>query len=220
MIHPNDRKTLPVTLPPRQDAINSQAGPARQSLLSKLVDEGRFLRQWAGNPLSIGAITPSGPDLARAMAAYLDPSLAGRVVELGPGTGVVTQAILERGISPDSLVSIEYCADFAALLRQRFPGVAVVRGDAYNLGESLGDHAPLAGVVSSLPLFTSPYDKRRALIVDALDRLQPGAPFIQFSYALVPPVREESGVFSVTKSGWILKNMPPARVWVYRRTSS
>lgn len=190
------------------------------SLLAKIRDEARFVRQWLGNPRSIGAITPSGPDLARAMAGFLDPASAGRVVELGPGTGVVTDAILKRGIDPSRLTSIEYCSDFAALLMQRFPGVQIVRGDAYDLEASLdADMVELAGVVSSLPLFTSPYEKRRALIMDALDRLAPGAPFIQFSYALVPPVKAEAGLFTVSKTGWILNNVPPARVWVYRKVA-
>lgn len=188
------------------------------SLLAKIKDEARFVRQWLGNPRSIGAITPSGPDLARAMADFLDPARTGKVVELGPGTGVVTDAILKRGIDPSRLTSIEYCTDFAALLTQRFPGVHIVRGDAYDLDASLdAEMVELAGVVSSLPLFTSPYEKRRALVMDALDRLAPGAPFIQFSYALVPPVKAEAGLFTVSKTGWILNNVPPARVWVYRK---
>ncbi len=193
---------------------------ASTTLLSKLADEGRFLRQWAGNPLGIGAITPSGPDLARTMAGFLDPQASGPVVELGPGTGVVTQAILERGIDPPNLTSIEYSGDFAKLLAERFPAVQVRQGDAYNLASSLGETSALAGIVSSLPLVNSPYDKRRALILDGLDRLQPGAPFIQFSYALVPPVREEVGQFTLQKTGWIWANMPPARVWVYRRPAT
>lgn len=190
------------------------------SLLAKIRDEARFVRQWLGNPRSIGAITPSGPDLARAMAGFLDSASDGRVVELGPGTGVVTDAILKHGVDPQKLTSIEYCSDFAGLLTQRFPGVQIIRGDAYDLGTTLGaDVDRLAGVVSSLPLFTSPYEKRRALIMDALDMLTPGAPFIQFSYALVPPVKAEAGLFTVSKTGWILNNVPPARVWVYRKAS-
>lgn len=188
------------------------------SLLSKIRDEARFVRQWLGNPKSIGAVAPSGPDLARAMASFLDPSYDGKVIELGPGTGVMTDAILARGIEPQNLTSIEYCADFAGLLTERFPGVTIVCGDAYDLEASLdGDVGELAGVVSSLPLINSPYEKRRELIMDALDRLAPGAPFIQFSYALVPPVKAEAGHFTVSKTGWILNNVPPARVWVYRK---
>jgi len=204
--------------PPKHGSSPSE--PARPSFFSKVMDEGRFLRQWAGNPRSVGAISPSGPQLARAMASYLDPDNTGPVVELGPGTGVVTQAILERGIVPSNLTSIEYCSNFASLLRTRFPSIDVVQGDAYDLAASLGDQPPLAGIVSSLPLLTRPYETRRALILDALGHLAPGAPFIQFSYGLAPPVREEAGLFSVSKSRWIWNNVPPARVWIYRRVPS
>ncbi|MBV6659064.1 MAG: methyltransferase domain-containing protein [Devosiaceae bacterium] len=186
-----------------------------------LLDEGRFFRQWAGNPLAVGAITPSGPDLARAMANYIEPSLPGPIVELGPGTGVVTKAILARGVETAKLTSVEYASDFTDLLRKRFPAITVVQGDAYDLHGCLGAaETPLAAIVSSLPLFTQPTDKRRALVLEGLERLAPGAPFIQFSYALVPPVREEPGLFSLARSGWIVRNMPPARVWVYRRTQA
>lgn len=190
------------------------------TLLNKIRDEARFIRQWLGNPRSVGAISPSGPDLARAMAGFLEPSADGKVLELGPGTGVVTDAILKRGVDPTNLISLEYCPEFTRLLTERFPAVQIIRGDAYDLEASLDpDLGDLAGIVSSLPLFTSPYEKRRALIMDGLDRLGPGAPFIQFSYALVPPVRAEAGYFTVSKTRWILNNMPPARVWVYRKSN-
>lgn len=209
----------PVTHAP-QPAEPGTPAP-RQNLVSKLLDEGRFLRQWAGNPLKVGAISPSGPDLARAMAGFVDPAVPGPVVELGPGTGVVTRAILARGIAPGRLTCIEYADDFARLLRARYPAVSVVTGDAYDLGAALGPAgAPLAAIVSSLPLFTSPPERRRALLLDALSRLAPGAPFVQFSYALVPPVRAEPGRFTVSRTGWIVRNMPPARVWVYRAAAS
>lgn len=211
-----------MTIQPSSSARASEKTDAlpRPSLVAKLLDEGRFLRQWAGSPLTIGAICPSGPDLAARMASFIDLAIDGPVVELGPGTGVVTQAILERGIAPERLTSIEYCQNFAALLGDRFPEIDIVRGDAYDLETLLGNteqRAPLAAIVSSLPLFTSTPEKRLSLILDGLDRLAPGAPFIQFSYALVPPVRAQPDRFTFTKTGWIVRNMPPARVWVYRK---
>lgn len=204
-----------MSLPPSPEPGVSAAPP--RNLLAKLMDDGRFLRQWAENPMCVGAVAPSGPDLAKAMAGFLVPTTSGPVVELGPGTGVVTQAILARGIAPDQLTCIEYSDRFVRLLQNRFEDINIRQGDAYDLASSLGDHAPLAGIVSSLPLLSSPARKRRTLILDALERLAPGAPFIQFSYSLVPPVREEPALFSLTRTGWIWNNMPPARVWVYRK---
>lgn len=200
-----------------------QLSTARErGLAAKLADEIRFLRSWAGNPLTTGAVSPSGPDLTRRMAGFAELDRPGSVLELGPGTGVVTRAILERGLALERLIALEYNEDFCALLRRRYPSMEVVRGDAYSLSDSLPEVAPgsLASIVSSLPLFSRPQADRRALLVEALKLLQPGAPYIQFSYAMSAPVPPEPGFFSVERSGWILKNLPPARVWVYRSAAS
>lgn len=191
----------------------------RARLLTKVREEVRFLRNWAGNPLTTGAVAPSGRALARLMASFIEQQRDGKVVELGPGTGVVTQAMIDRGVPPEKIVSIEYSSDFVALMRDRFPGVNVVRGDAYALEPQpeLGTDRPLASVVSSLPLFSRPPHERRMLLARALDMLEPGAPFIQFSYALFPPVKPEPGAFETDVTDWIVRNVPPARVWIYRR---
>ncbi len=181
-------------------------------------DEVKFLKTWASKPLTTGAVTPSGRALARAMAARIDPAWTGPIIELGPGTGVVTAALLERGIDPGRLVAIEYNPDFARLLQNRFPASRVIEGDAYGLKRTLGLHGieEAAAVVSSLPLFTRPPLQRRDLLAQAMDLLPEGRPFIQFSYALVPPVAPEEGAWSLDVSDWILLNLPPARVWTYR----
>lgn len=184
-----------------------------------LPDEIRFLRQWFDNPLKTGAVAPSSPSLARKMASYIDPSMGGKVLELGPGTGVVTQAVINRGITPNRIIAVEYCNRFVDILSDRFAGALVVQGDAYDFEALRQDHIhePLTAVVSSLPLFTKPLEQRKRLINLALDALAPGAPFIQFSYALVPPVPEAEGDFELEVSSWVVANLPPARVWVYRR---
>jgi phosphatidylethanolamine/phosphatidyl-N-methylethanolamine N-methyltransferase len=157
------------------------------------------------------------------MAARVDPTTAGLVVELGPGTGVVTEALLERGIAAERLISIEYDADFCRLLRRRHPDVHVVHGDAYRLrraAEPFFDPAldrPVAAVVSSLPLFTRPLPERIRLLDEAFQLMEPRAPFIQFSYALVPPVPRGAGGYEIERTGWVVRNLPPARVWIYRR---
>jgi phosphatidylethanolamine/phosphatidyl-N-methylethanolamine N-methyltransferase len=186
---------------------------------SRLADQLRFLKNWATAPLKTGAVAPSGPHLTRAMAAAADEGRDGSIVELGPGTGVVTEALLARGLAPERLVLVEYSADFAALLRARFPGATVVEGDAYALPGVVAGHvnAPLAAVVSSLPLFTSPEEKRIALAEAAFGLLSAGAPFVQFSYALVSPVPDRVPGMRTEVSGWIWRNVPPARVWTYRR---
>lgn len=184
-----------------------------------LSDQLRFLRNWASKPLTTGAVSPSGRGLTRLMASFVDPADKLPVIELGPGTGVVTAALLERGVAPGRIVSIEFNPDFCRLLRQRYAGVRIVEGDAYGLNTTLQGwvDGPVSAVISSLPLFTRPPETRRQLIVDALERMPVGRPFIQFSYALVPPVPAEAGKFTVEKTSWVIRNIPPARVWIYRR---
>ncbi|MEM1044780.1 MAG: methyltransferase domain-containing protein [Pseudomonadota bacterium] len=194
----------------------------RKRLISKVRDEVRFLKSWAGNPLTTGAVAPSGRKLAQLMAAYVEPERAGRVLELGPGTGAVTRALIRRGVQPEKIVSIEYNGNFATMMRERFPAISVVEGDAYALRACthMGTDRPLASIVSSLPLLSRPPRERRALIEKALDLLEPGAPFIQFSYGFAPPVKREAGNFELEKTRWIVSNVPPARVWVYRRPTA
>src|SRR6201987_2839564 len=121
-------------------------------------DEVRFLRSWIDKPLHVGAVMPSGKLLARTMAHYVDVDADGPVVELGPGTGAITSALVERGVDQKRLVLVEYNPSFCALLRDRYPQATVVQGDAYTLRASLGDalKAPASAVVSGLPLVTKP----------------------------------------------------------------
>ena len=191
-------------------------------LRHKVLDEVRFLKNWLDKPLMTGAVAPSSPALARLMASHVDPDVPGLVVELGPGTGVVTQALIDRGIAAERIAAIEYNPDFCTLLRRRFPGVHFVHGDAYRMRHSLGDlvagrDTPVAAVVSSLPLFTRPLPERVRLLDESFELMAPGAPFIQFSYALVPPVPHGAGRFEIERTGWVVMNLPPARVWIYRR---
>jgi phosphatidylethanolamine/phosphatidyl-N-methylethanolamine N-methyltransferase len=183
------------------------------------LDEVQFIRSWLDMPLTTGAVMPSGKLLARTMASYVNPSIEGPVIELGPGTGAVTEALVEQGVAPSRLVLVEYNASFCRLLRNRYPDATVVQGDAYGIERLLGGllAQPAAAIVSSLPLVTKPFKKRMRLFVDALDMLVPSAPFIQFTYAVGSPIpRKLSGVTAET-SERIWMNLPPARVWVYRR---
>ena len=184
----------------------------------RLNDEVRFIRSWIERPLTMGAVTPSSKQLARAMARYVDPHGQGPVVELGPGTGPVTEALVEHGVDPKRLVLLEFNPKFCQLLGQRFPQATIVHADAYRLRESLGGltRHEAAAVVSGLPLMTKPLRARMRLLREALALLQPNAPFVQFTYAVVPPIPKLTGV-KVEASERIWRNMPPARVWVYRQ---
>jgi len=185
----------------------------------RLDDEVRFIRSWIERPLSIGAVTPSGKLLARTMASYVDPASDGPVVELGPGTGPVTGALVEAGIAPSRLVLVETNPAFCRILRTRYPEATLVQGDAYSLRRLLETLLiqPAAAVVSGLPLVTKPIKMRLRLIRDAVDLMLPGAPFVQFTYSVAAPLPRRLGGFSVEASERIWMNLPPARVWVYRK---
>src|SRR6266511_4206869 len=185
----------------------------------RLDDEVRFIRCWIEKPWTTGAVTPSGRALARTMAAYVDPSRAGPVIELGPGTGPVTEALLAKGIDSSRLVLVEFDPTFCRLLRARYPAATVVQGDAYALKRLLGGvlQEPAAGVVSGLPLFTKPLRMRLRLLFEAFGLLSSGAPFVQFTYNAVPPIPKRLDRVSVEASERVWMNIPPARVWVYRR---
>ena len=184
----------------------------------RLDDEMQFIRSWFEKPLSTGAVMPSSKALARTMAGYVDPQSNGPVIELGPGTGPVTEALVQRGVDPARLVLVEFNPDFCRLLRTRYPAATVVQGDAYRLRRLLETmvREPAAAVVSGLPLVTKPLRTRLRLISDAMGLLAPGAPFIQFTYAMVPPIPKALSGIKTESSELIWLNLPPARVWVYR----
>ncbi|CAA2143646.1 MULTISPECIES: rRNA adenine N-6-methyltransferase family protein [Methylobacterium] len=186
-----------------------------------LEDEARFLRSWFERPLVTGSVTPSGKMLARMMASYVDPRVPGPVIELGPGTGPVTEALIRRGIEQERLVLVEYNPDFCKLLQKRFPRATILRGDAYNIRETIGDllTEKAAATVSSLPLFTKPLEQRLDLLNATHTLMHAGSPFVQFTYAVVPPIPErcDAGSYTASRSSRVWLNLPPARVWVYRR---
>jgi phosphatidylethanolamine/phosphatidyl-N-methylethanolamine N-methyltransferase len=198
---------------PLQTSVRASKKPLR------LDDEVRFIRSWIEKPLHMGAVMPSGRVLARTMAHYVDINGTGPVVELGPGTGAITNALVERGVDQKRLVLIEYNPGFCALLRDRYPQAKVVQGDAYTLRDTLWNvlSAPAAAIVSGLPLVTKPMLTRLKLIRDAFAALSPGAPFVQFTYSVVPPIPKSLPGVITEASERIWMNLPPARVWVYRK---
>ena len=198
---------------PLQTSVRASKKPLR------LDDEVRFLRSWIEKPLHMGAVMPSGRLLARTMAQYVDPHGTGPVIELGPGTGAITNALVQHGIDQKRLVLVEYNPGFCALLRDRYPQAKVVQGDAYRLRDTLWNvlGMPASAVVSGLPLVTKPMLTRLKLIRDAFLALAPGAPFVQFTYSVAPPIPKSLPGVSTEASERIWMNLPPARVGVYRK---
>ena len=183
-------------------------------------DETRFIKTLLERPRLTGAVAPSGRFLARAMAKAVDPRGDSLIVELGPGTGPVTRALIERGVARERLTLVECDRDFCRLLAQRFAPAEVVRGDAYDLPRTLAGFVgrSIAAVVSSLPLLNEPPARRVKLIEDAFALMGARGVFVQFTYGLASPIPREAcaGRFSAHCTAPIWRNLPPARVWTYR----
>ena len=189
------------------------------------LDELRFFFHWLRRPGQVGAVVPSGPALAAALAAETDTEAPGAVVELGPGTGRITGALLEAGVAPGQLVAVERNASFCKLLRERFPGVRTVSGEAVAL-ESLLQQAgagPVKAVVSSLPLLSMTSEERRAVLSQIVAVLNSEGVLVQYTYGPAAPVPPELGAelgLIGERINWVLANLPPAAVWRYRRSRS
>lgn len=173
----------------------------------------QFLRGLISNPRSVASVFPSSRPLARRIAQQVDPTAVGCVLELGPGTGVVTQALLERGVQPSRLVLLEADPKFVEFLRRRFPHAKLLCGDALEFEPAALDQ-PIAAIVSGLPLLNFEEGRRRAFIDRGLNALAAGGPLVQLSFGWTPPV--PSGPRRAIRSAGIeFRNCPPASVWVY-----
>lgn len=195
--------------------INGRDYPVSDTTLAENL---RFIRALITRPRNIGALLPSSPRLAAAIARQVDPA-AGPVLEIGAGTGVISQALLDRGVAPQNLILLEYDGDLATHLAARFPQVTVIQGDAFDLERTLGSRLiqPFGAIVSGLPLLNHPVARRHAFMDGVVRALTPGGPFVQFSYGTHAPVVPPPG-HAVVRAAMVWANIPPARVWVYRRT--
>ncbi|WP_291296919.1 class I SAM-dependent methyltransferase [Elioraea sp.] len=192
----------------------SPSSPLSRSLL--------FVRRWAANPLEMGSIVPSSPALGRRVAAAVRRiGQGGPVVELGAGTGAITRALLEGGIAPARLTVVEIVPEMADVLAGTYPGVTVIRGDAWTLPALLG--ADLTGrvgaVVCGIPLVLLPRPRQAALI-GAIEAAAPGRGFLHYSYCATSPLARGPLGLDGQRLAWTPLNFPPASVWHYRKRAA
>jgi phosphatidylethanolamine/phosphatidyl-N-methylethanolamine N-methyltransferase len=175
-----------------------------QKLTRRFDEELKFFKGWIDQPRAVGAMLPTSSVTARSMASVIDASSGLPVLELGPGTGVITKAILERGIAPNDLYSIEYSADFVEHLQ---------------VDATLGDNRDLVfdSIVSAVPLLNFPVERRVAYIEDLLTRIPHGRPIVQISYGPKSPVPPGRGNYMVEHHDFVFRNLPPSQLWLYRR---
>jgi phosphatidylethanolamine/phosphatidyl-N-methylethanolamine N-methyltransferase len=190
----------------------------KHSLGRRFDEEIRFFKGWLDSPKGVGSIIPTSDATSARMASVIDLTSGLPVLELGPGTGVITRAILKRGLQPERLTSVEFAPEFVRALKRAHPRVNIVEGDAFTLSETLGDQAGMVFdcVISAVPLLSFPMDMREALIDDLLDRIPRGRPVAQITYGPLSPV-PATRMRRVKHFDFMLRNVPPAQLWLYSR---
>ncbi len=194
----------------------------RKAFAEKFDDELRFFKGWIDKPKAVGSIIPTSSITARRMASVIDSGSGLPVLELGPGTGVITKAILARGVKPRDLYTVEYSEDFVRHLEKQFDGINVIHGDAFDLDTTLGDKRGVTfdSVISGVPLLNFPVAQRVRYIEDLLDRIPAGRPIVQLTYGPLSPVPAGKGNYTVEHFDFVLRNIPPTQLWIYRRAGS
>jgi phosphatidylethanolamine/phosphatidyl-N-methylethanolamine N-methyltransferase len=184
-----------------------------------------FWRRSLLNPLQVCSLFPSSPFVGRAMTAVLGHRIDSHVIELGAGTGAVTQQLIRNGVEPGKLTLIEIDSQLGGHLRRRFPEVDVVIAPAQNLaklwkernGECVG------AIVSTLPMRL--FSKKLIYLVmkNSLQVLDEGGMFVQFTYRQTSPVPPRV-LNALRLKAWrytrVWLNLPPAAIWVYERAAA
>ncbi|HVU26208.1 MAG TPA: methyltransferase domain-containing protein [Verrucomicrobiae bacterium] len=192
-----------------------------KKIIAALTDSTIFLREWFANPQRVGSVAPSSPQLAAAMARWLPRDPESYVLELGPGTGAVTEALLKRGLSEEKLIAIERNPNMAKLLREKFPRAQIIIGDAWQLDRLLRNcDRPVnhvGAVISSLPLLNFPIEEAEALAQKIRSVLHPQGKWVQYSYQIHKRRTRGTSNFKLHASKIVWFNLPPARVSVFRK---
>ncbi len=192
-----------------------------KKLIAALTHSTVLLREWVANPQGTGSIAPSSPQLGAAMARWLPRNPDSYVLELGPGTGAVTDALLKYGLREDRLIAIEFNPNLAKLLRKRFRHAHIITGDAWELDTLLAE-LPLpvesvGAVISSLPLLNFPKEKADELAQKIRSILEPRGRWVQYSYQIVKDRARGGEDFRLLASKIVWLNFPPARVSVFQK---
>lgn len=187
-------------------------------------DRLRFFAQWLRNPRQTAAIAPSGAELVSAILEAM-PGDASRVIELGGGTGAITRALRTAGVRDEHLMIVELNAALHARLARAFPQARVVHGDAADLPRLARvsgylDEGPADAIVSGIGLLGMEPGEQARILQAALECLRDDGVLLQFTYGPLSPVADDLLVelrLLGQRGAFVLRNVPPATVWVYRR---
>ena len=185
---------------------------------NKIQDIGHliFFHEIIKNPAAIGAIYPSSNRLAHQLAKQVPLPVEGYVLELGAGTGVVTQALINRGIPRNKITVVERSPALVKLLRKQFPDLCIIEGDAIHLTQLLSEKAnQITTIVSSLPLRSLPPASADKIGQEIDKILAPAGRLIQYTYSFRSYMPHFSGHAKKIYSQWVWINIPPALVEVF-----
>lgn len=185
----------------------------------KFDEEIRFFKGMMQGPKTVGAIVPTSSVTAKRMASVIDVNSGLPVLELGPGTGVITKQILARGVPAENVVSVEYSEDFYRRLVEDYAGVNFIHGDAFDLKNILGGFADQTFdcVISAVPMLSFPMEARIQLLEDLLSRIPEGRPVVQITYGPVSPIIAKPDRYHIQHFDFVVRNIPPAQLWIYRK---
>jgi phospholipid N-methyltransferase len=184
------------------------------------IDSLSFFLAWAMAPVRVASVTPSSTKLAELMTREIDAD-TGPVLELGPGTGPFTRALLARGVMENDLTLVEFGGDFAALLKRRFPAARVLQMDAGDLRDKRIFDKPVVGAtVSGLPFLNIAPRQTLAILEGVFQVMRPGAALYQFTYGWRCPIDQlllDRLDLHATRVGHTFRNLPPATVYRIER---
>ena len=186
----------------------------------------QFLHAFLKNPLNVGAIAPSSPELAQKMLEGLQPCKDSIVLELGVGTGAITKFIEEIVTDDSSYLGLELDKSLVRSLNLSFPKLKIVRGNAADM-HSIHQASGLGKVgfiISCLPFVSIPNEIGEKILVEIDRFMAEGCVFRTFQYAhgyyfpsaikLREHMRDRYG--KSTKSQLVMKNVPPAYTLTWR----
>lgn len=183
----------------------------------------RFLR----SPRTVGAVSASSRALAEAMVAGIPTDRPVTVVELGPGTGAFTGAIVERIAPGSKFLAIDLESTFVERIRRRWPSVDCVCASAADLENLVNERRmnPVDHVVSGLPFASIPVAMTRAILDGIEHTLRPGGSFTTFQYLhgyFMPPGRTfrremSERMHAAPRRQLVLKNFPFAFTLTWTR---
>ncbi len=195
---------------------DAQVALAPAAVQRSTANPAMFFKRWMANPLQMGSIVPSSNALCQRIVRQTRRSGDEVIVELGAGTGVISQALLGSGLPPERLFVVEIVPDMVQHLRRVLPGVNVIEGDARELSSLIPAHwhGRIGTVVCGIPLVLLPKPEQQRFI-DAIEAVAPGRGFLHYSYCVTSPLPARHHRLAAKREAWTPLNFPPASVWRY-----